>query len=299
MFKQLESIDLDKLRALYFVGKYGSVVVAANYLGVTPAAISIRLKKLEATLRVRLFERRPNKLVFTERGHVLFKEANHVFEALARMQEVLTDVPDRYAGKLVVSVQSDLAGFFAPQIAAFSQKHPALRIRILSRSSAESVALVREDEIDLGISVLSKMPRILEKTKLLDSKLCLVFPKTHALAKKKQISLADIAGCRLIMHGPRSSSRPLINSVFGSSGIEIENILEASTCDLIVEFVRLGLGVGLVHDLCLSRRRDKKLRFSEMGGQFGGLEVSLVYKRSASFKAARQALIESLVKSCQ
>jgi DNA-binding transcriptional LysR family regulator len=72
----------------------------------------------------------------------------------------------------------------------------------------------------------------------------------------------------------------------------------ASTCESIVEFVRLGLGVGFIHDFCLRTQTDKALSCSAMAGQFGGLEVSLVYRKSAAAKPAHQALINALVKSC-
>jgi DNA-binding transcriptional LysR family regulator len=56
-------MDLRNLRAFYFVGKYGSLLKAANYLKLTSPAISVQVKKLEADLRLKLFDRCPNKLM--------------------------------------------------------------------------------------------------------------------------------------------------------------------------------------------------------------------------------------------
>jgi hypothetical protein len=64
------------------------------------------------------------------------------------------------------------------------------------------------------------------------------------------------------------------------------------------EIVRLGLGVGFIHGFCLRTQKDKALSCSAMAGQFGGLEVSLVYRKSVAAKLAHQALINALVKSC-
>ena len=57
-------MDIKTLRAFYLVGKYGSLLKAANYLKVTPPAISVQLKKLENELHVNLFVQAPEQAGF-------------------------------------------------------------------------------------------------------------------------------------------------------------------------------------------------------------------------------------------
>ena len=59
---------LNTLRAFEAAARHLSFKTAANELGVTPGAISQKVKKLEASLGVPLFRRLPHGLLLTEEG---------------------------------------------------------------------------------------------------------------------------------------------------------------------------------------------------------------------------------------
>ncbi len=60
-------MDLDHLRAFFFVAQGGGLLYASKRLNLTPAGVSLRLKALETDMGVKLFDHRPNKLLLTER----------------------------------------------------------------------------------------------------------------------------------------------------------------------------------------------------------------------------------------
>jgi DNA-binding transcriptional LysR family regulator len=289
-------LDPRKLRVFYYVGKYGSLLKAANYLKVSSPAISVQLKKLERELQVKLFDRYPNKVILTEKGRLLLDEANHVFEALERLKEAVSQTPQTDSGTLTIALGSDLPKFLAPQIAAFSHKYPRLRMTIISRPS-ETLSLLIEGAVDVAIGWFPKVPRALQKRTLFNSKMHLIFPRNHPLSRKRNLSLTDIAAFRLILHASSAAARRVIDSGFHRNGIEVENVLEVGTCEAITEFVRLGLGVGFVHDICLPKEREKTIGSLDMSGKLDAIEVSLIYKKSTARKPSYQALIESLVVS--
>lgn len=290
-------MDLKRLHAFYLVAKYGSLTKAAHHLKLTPSAISVQLKKLESEFSVRVFDRHPNKLVLTEKGRVLLNEVRQVFDLLERIQERVSDDPNVFAGSVKIGLGRDLAKFFAPQIAAFKQKHPKLHIAILSISSEEAIPRLVDGELDIVINRVAKVPRGIQKCKLLNSKLYLIFPSAHPLARKDKISLADIAGYPLILNPGGSNTRRVIDLGFADSGIEPKNVIEVSTCEAIVEFVKLSLGVGIVHDICLFAGSNKKTRWYELTRQFKSLEISLVYRKPSELTPSHRALIDTIISS--
>lgn len=285
-------MDLRNLRAFYFVGKYGSLLKAAAYLKLSSPAISVQLKKLESNLGVKLFERHPNKLILTKRGEVLLNEAARVFDALVRLREVASQDADLHSGKLTIALGSDLPKYFAPRIAAFSHKHPALRITILSRHAGEAIPLLADGTVDVAIGWFAKVPPGIQKLSLLSSKIRLIFPSGHPLSGKRNISLAAVADFRLVLHTGTSPTRRLVESVFHESAIEIDNILEVGTCESIIEYVQLGLGVGFVHDMCLPRKPEK-IGSLDMR-EFAAMEVFLVHKKAAASNPWHRSLIDAL-----
>jgi DNA-binding transcriptional LysR family regulator len=290
-------MDLEQLRTFYFVAKYGSLPRAANYLKLTTPAISLRLKKFEENLKAKLFDRYPNRLELTDKGRLFLREVGHVFEAIDKLQAVIAPHPGSYSGRLTISLGRDLARFFAPQIAFFSRSHPLLRITILSRSSPETLPLVSEGSVDFGIGRFLKCPRGLKKKALLDSRIYLIAPRNHPLVRKNKISLTDISRYRLILHAEGAGTRKLIDAGFAQSGVELSNILEAGTCESIIELVHLGVGVGLVHDICLPTRKNKGIVRLEMSEFFKPIEVSIIYKTSVLSRPPCRALLETLLNS--
>jgi DNA-binding transcriptional LysR family regulator len=288
-------VDLEQLRTFYFVAKYGSLPRAANYLKLTTPAISLRLKKLEGNLKAKLFERYPNRLELTDKGRLFLSEVGHVFEAIEKLEDAIAPRSGSYSGRLTISLGRDLARFFAPQIALFSRKHPLLRITILSRSSPETLPLVLEGRVDFGIGRFMKSTRGLQKKALLDSRIYFIAPKNHPLTRKNRITLTDISGCRLIMHAEGAGTRKLIDDGFAQSGVEVSNILEAGTCESIIELVHLDVGVGLVHDICLPTRTNKAIATFDMSEFFKPIEVSIIYKTSVLSRTPCRALIETLL----
>jgi DNA-binding transcriptional LysR family regulator len=288
-------MDLRNLRAFHFVGKYGSIKKAATYLKLTSPAISVQIKKLERDLRVQLFERHPNSLVLTERGTILLKQTGIILDQLKRLEDSATKGSHAYSGPLTIALGSDLSKYFAPRIAAFSHTHPNLRMTILSRYPREALPLLTEGSIDVAIGWFSKVPPDVQKQSLVLSKMRLVFPPNHPLAHEKKLSLLDISKYRLILHTSPTPTRKLVDAALNRRGIEPENILEAGTCDTIMEFVELGLGVGFVHDTCLLRQR-RRLQSVNMTGEFETMEVSVIYRKAGVAKALHQSLISALLK---
>ena len=287
-------MDLRHLRAFHFVGKYGSLKMAANYLKLTSAAISLQIKKLERELRVQLFDRHPNKLILTQTGAVLLKQAGAILEACSKLQDSATKGSHGYSEKLTIAFGSDLPKHFAPRIAAFSQSHPDLRLTILSRYPREAVPLLADGAIDAAVGWFAKVPPDIQKQSLFTSRMQLIFPPGHPLAHKKKLPLTDIANYRLVLHTGPTPTRKLVDAALSRHGIEAENILEAGTCDTIMEFVELGLGIGFVHDTCLLRQA-RKLQSVDMTSDVGTMEVSVIYRKSAAAKPLHRSLIDALM----
>lgn len=291
------ALNLRTLRAFYLVGKYGSLAKAASYLKLTRPAISIQIKTLERELGASIFEHYPNKLVLTPKGHALLKQVILVFDTLTKMKETVANEQDSNSGPVSVVLGRDLALYFARQLAAFSRKYPNIRLTILTKASDEAASLIVDDVIDIGVSRLGKVPRRLQKKTVITNSLYLVFSKNNALSAKTRVSLSDTAACRLIIHARGAATRRLIETSYAARGITIPDVLEVGTCEAIIEFVRLGLGIGYVHDICLPSRKVRGIRWVEMAHEFPKMNVSVLYKRSTYLKPACHALIDHLVSS--
>jgi DNA-binding transcriptional LysR family regulator len=288
-------MDFKRLRAFYLVAKHGSLRRAANQLGLTLPTLSVQLKKLENDLKVQLFHHLPNKLLITEQGHLFLQEITRVLEALEKAKAAVSKQTDDLSGKVSLSMGSDIAKYFAPRIAQLIKHQPRLALSILARPSRETLSLVLGGEVDLGIGRFKSTPRGIHREKLLENGVWLVVPRNHALSRRHNIGLKDLAAFRIITLTRNSETRKMVDAVFHRNRIELEKMLEVGTCQSAIDFVRLGLGVALVHDTCVVGEQRSKVHFMEMSNLFGKGEVSLIYRSNGLITPAQRALINIFV----
>lgn len=290
-------MDLKKLDTFRSTARYGNLGRAANHHGLTLSALSIQLKKLEAELGVKLFDHRPNKLILTDRGRVFLKEINHVFAALDRAKAAVCEPSDDYAGNVSVSLATDVAKVFAPSIADFVRQHPKLNVAIMARPSRETMAMVVNGEVDMGVGFFRKARRGIVKRKIGETDIALVVPKGHPLEKNPKISLSDIAQYRVVLRRRTSATRRIMDATFAAHDVHLPNVLEVARCQSAMDYVELGLGVGLVHTICAYAEPHKKLVQVNMSRYFGPTEMALVTRSNAVPRTAHQALMHVLMEN--
>jgi LysR family glycine cleavage system transcriptional activator len=127
---------LNAIRSFEASARRGGFVAAAAELGVTPAAVSLQIRKLEAFYEVTLFRRLPSGVELTEVGAAIHAEC----VAALTMLEATTDlVGQREArSRIVVSCINSLAHrWLAPRIGGLGQARPENWIEL--RSEADPV----------------------------------------------------------------------------------------------------------------------------------------------------------------
>ena len=243
-----------------------------------------------------MFEHYPKKLILTDKGRIFLKEANRVFEAVDRAKASIADLKDGYVGNVSVALHTDLSKLYAPRIAQFVRAHPKLDVTILTRSSREILALVENGEIDIGIGFFKTLPRSIRRKKIQETTISLVFPRGHRLQRRKLPTLAEIAQYRVVMRRRSSPTRQMIDDTFTRHAVDMPNVLEVGRCQSVMEFVKLGLGVGLVHTICGRAEPQKNLLQVELKNYFEDTDVSIITHSNSVLSQAHQALVDAFIR---
>ena len=137
------------LRVLVETARRGSLTAASKELGVTPAAASAMLKRLEALLGTRLFERSTRAMRLTAEGQVLLDYAARAVDLLEEGEAQLVDTGARLVGTLRVSVPSDLTrSVLLPWFDEFLALHPGVQLAL---SVSDRLADVMRDSVDVAL----------------------------------------------------------------------------------------------------------------------------------------------------
>ena len=243
------------LRVFCVAARHRSFKFAADELYLTPSAVSHQMKELEATLGVRLFERKPRSLELTHAGAALLAEVEPLLEALDRSVAQIA----RGGGRR--SVRMVLPPFFAselviPRLGAFCAQHPGIDIHI---DALDPRPAVHPPGADVSVLLTDAQPQGLQCARLFSSSLTAVCAPQH-LRTVAQSGSEVFRELTLIVHRPAAGAWSAWAQELGIAPPEPPSVLELDTLHAVVRAAEHGLGVALVPSAhCAERFRSGTL----------------------------------------
>ena len=144
----LRPLDLQAVQAFILIAELGSFTRAAEAMGTTQAAVSLKLKRLEDRLGCRLVERTPRHVELSARGAAFLDHARQLVEAHERALAPLAEARQR----LAVGISDHVAGPELPAlIARMNAQDPQLLIEIRIGSSGDLLQGFDRRELDAAV----------------------------------------------------------------------------------------------------------------------------------------------------
>ncbi|WP_437802604.1 LysR substrate-binding domain-containing protein [Sorangium sp. So ce693] len=153
---------LDGLTTFLAVARHKSFTAAAAALGVTPTAVSQKIKLLERRCGVVLFQRTTRRVALTEPGESLFQRLRPAIADVEDALAALGDYRGRPSGNLrITAPRISGAWLVAPLVAQMREAYPELSIEVsLDDAFVDLVASGFDAGIRLGDAVEKDMVRV-------------------------------------------------------------------------------------------------------------------------------------------
>ncbi len=150
----LRGIPLASLRHAVVVAEVLNFHHAANVLGTTQSCVSSRIKRLEDTLGILLFERRHRGVRLTEARRHYVAEVSHGIAQLDHAVRTAGAVIEGTEGHRAIGLHSPIAaGFLTDLRRRYRASYPMIEQSVLEGRSSETIALVREGRLDVAFVV--------------------------------------------------------------------------------------------------------------------------------------------------
>lgn len=240
-------MDLNQLRVFYHAAKLRSFSSAAEALFVTRPAISIRIKQLEASYGVRLFERTGKRVELTNAGEVLFAYAEKVFNLLKEADSHIEDMKEMTSGTLKMCTGLTVGTYYLPPlINAFQKKYPNIEIQMKVKNKKGVLEDILSFTDDLGFLGNMEPNEKIVVTQLWEDELILIVSRSHKLAKFDTISPSRLNDQTFIMREKGSGTRELIEEKLRANKISVKIALELGSDEAIKRAVEVGIGMSIV-----------------------------------------------------
>ena len=146
-----------ELKTLIAVAREGTFAAAGDKIGLTQAAVSAQMQRLEAELGFELFDRTGRSAHLNRRGHEMLVKAQELIQMYNELGNRTPGVPASTLLTLgaIVSIQRNV---LPDALTQFHQKFPQCRTRLLPGVSLELINLVDTGEIDMA-AIIQQLPQ--------------------------------------------------------------------------------------------------------------------------------------------
>ena len=186
---------------------------AAERLYVAQPAVSEQIRKLEAELGVRLFDRTHRSVSLTEPGNALLIEARRVLHQAEVAQHAARNARDSATTRLRIGYVPDALPASVPRaLQELSTSAPRVEVSLETGATLSLIQSVHDQRLDAAVVGLPAPTRGLRATSLGQQPLIVALPAGDARGFEDEISLSALAPERLVML-PRDANPALHDAI--------------------------------------------------------------------------------------
>jgi LysR family cys regulon transcriptional activator len=248
-------MNFQQLRILRAATRHGfNLTEAAERLHTSQSGVSRHIRDLEQELGVELFVREGRRLTgLTEPGREVMPLVERMLVDAENIKRVAEQFSRSDEGALNIATTHTQARYVLPEvIKRFRALYPRVHLCLHQGSPGEIVERVTRGDADLGIATESMTDNpLLVSLPYYRWHHALIMPEDHPLAGQPDLSLEALAAWPIVTYHEGFTGRARIDATFAQAGLAPDIVLSALDADVIVTYVRLGLGVGIVASMAL------------------------------------------------
>lgn len=202
------------------LAEHGHVGRAAEALGLSQPALSMSLRRLERAMDAKLCRRTPKGIELTDVGEVLLSKVRRLRQTRDDVMREVADLSQGRAGNLRVGAHAGVMdSLMGPACCALLNAAPNVTLAVTIESNEAAISAIREGRLDLGVSVLPSPPQPdIAQEHLLDDTIVVFASVRHRLAKRKQVTLDDLADERWASTAFSAPALPLLSLAMQDRG---------------------------------------------------------------------------------
>lgn len=286
-------MDINQLEVLVTVARERSFSRAAEVLGRTQPAISQAIRRLEAEVGERLFDRSSKDGTLTFAGEILVDYARQMLNLRYSAQTALVEMRDLHSGKVTISANEHTVFFLLPVIAEFRRQHPKIKIEVQRGVASRIPKQITAREVELGVISFTPHDETLRSVPVMNDELTLVVSPKHRFAGKESVSIKDLGNETFVAHNELSPYRQKVIESFEEYNTPLNISVELPSLEAIKKLVEIGVGIALVPRLSAkSEIADGRLIGLSVKEMMLERQLNIVYRRNSELSHAAKAFLE-------
>lgn len=255
------------LEAFVAIAELGSFNRAADYLNLSQAALSHRIRKIEADLGVQLLIRSTRDVLLTKEGQALLPQVRRNLAHLSEAYDGLRKLSHGKQDRLALACLPTIANYYLPSILRqFCDECPDIAVQLHDQPMGRIYELVQAGEVEFGISIMGAKHWDLDIREIFTEPYVLLVHRDHPLARQKKVARTDLAGQPFVRINTQSTNRQLVHDALGDYRDTIVWRYEVQNAAMAMSLVAEGAALTVLPALTanLSRHQLAALQFSDV-----------------------------------
>ena len=242
------NINFELYRIFYVVATVGNITKASQELNISQPAVTKQIKNLESQLGGELFIRTKRGVVLTENGRAIYNYIKQAMNCFNNAELQFSNLKKLETGVIRIGISTALARLFLMKyLDKFHKEYPNIAIQLFTDPSKVMRKMLKNGTLDILIAKEeTDEDEDLDITRVGKLHHCFVASDYFSELKDKTISLNDLNEYPILLQKSPSTTRESFDNFCRENNIEITTKLEIASATLLEDFVKIGLGVGLV-----------------------------------------------------
>src|SRR4051812_11067181 len=243
-------MDLTAMRVFLAVAEERSFSRAAAKVHRTQPAVSQAVRRLEDELGEQLFDRSSKSGTLTDAGRVLQNYGQRLIRLAEEAESAIKELRDLRRGRVLIGANEAAIHTLLPLMASFREKVPDITVDVRRVPARQIAVEVQQGSLDFGALTFRPAEGGLLEIVVGSDELVLLVPPSHALAKRRQVTMEDVAGEAVVAHNDPSPARERVLRLFEQHHVRLNMGISLPSLDGIKRAVEMKLGVALLPRRC-------------------------------------------------
>ena len=256
----MKNVTLRQLRIFAAVARDLSFVRAAEELNLSPPAVSMQIKELEAEIGMPLFDRSSRRVSLTTVGEYVLAHTRRVLVAMRDAEDMVARFRGLKIGPLDVAMVSTAKYFLPRMLADFREDHPGVDIRLRVCNNRDEIAgLMQEGDVELAIMGRPPQGWRTRAEPFAMHPHVLVTAIDHRFTRMEEVTAQALVDEGFIVREPGSGTRAALDEYMHAHHLRPRVAMQMSSNEAIKQAVMSGMGVALLSLHTLGLELEYKL----------------------------------------
>jgi DNA-binding transcriptional LysR family regulator len=280
-------MDIAALKTFLAVAQERSFSRAAAKVHRTQPAVSQAVRRLEVDLGEQLFDRSSKSGTLTDAGKVLQNYGQRLVRLAEEAESAMRELRDLRRGRVLIGANEAAVHTLLPLIGRFRHSYPDIAIDVRRVPARQIAVEVQQGSLDFGALTFRPTEEGLLEIPVGSDELVLLVSPSHILAKRRQVTMAEVGAHPVVAHNDPSPARERVLRLFEEHRITLNMVIALPSLDGIKRAVELNLGVALLPRRCaVTEIASKRLVAIPVNGVSRKREVTLVCRKAHRSHAA-------------